>query len=136
MGALMYRCPTTSQHVKTAIDTEPAVLARMRNIKISVSCPHCIEGHRIPASEMYFEGLPSWPAAALSQFEIALNLASSNAAQCKQEAEKWFKLAIERDAAEGGKGGNAQGLISSEKPREQTVDSSGAPERVCTSGDA
>jgi hypothetical protein len=40
---------------------------------------------------MYFEGLPSWPAAAISQFEIALNLASSDAAKCKQEAEKWFQ---------------------------------------------
>jgi hypothetical protein len=79
MGALMYRCPTTFHHVKTAIDTEPARLARMRNIKISVSCPHCIEGHSIPASEMYFEGMPSWPAAALSQLEIALTLASSDA---------------------------------------------------------
>jgi hypothetical protein len=36
---------------------------------------------------MYFEGLASWPAAALSQFEIALTLASSDAAKCKQEAE-------------------------------------------------
>jgi hypothetical protein len=96
MGALMYRCPTTSEHVKTAIDTEPAVLARMRNVKISVSCPHCIQGHRIPASEMYFEGLPSWPAAAISQFETALNLASSD----RQEAEKWFQPAIEADAVE------------------------------------
>jgi hypothetical protein len=78
MDALMYRCPTTSHHVKTAIDTEPARLARMRNIKISVSCPHCIEGHSIPANEMYFEGMPSWPAAALSQLEIALTLASSD----------------------------------------------------------
>ena len=104
MGALMYRCPTTSEHVKTAIDTEPAVLARMRNVKISVSCPHCIEGHGIPASEMYFEGLPLWPAAALSQFEIALTLASSDAAKSKQEAEKWFKPAIEADAVEGGNG--------------------------------
>jgi hypothetical protein len=91
MGALMYRCATTSHHVKTAIDTEPAVLARMRNVKISVSCPHCIEGHRIPASEMFFEGLTSWPAAALSRFDTALTLASSDAAKCRQEAEKWFK---------------------------------------------
>ena len=100
MGALMYRCPTTSEHVKTAIDTEPAVLARMRNVKISVSCPHCIECHRIPASEMYFEGLPSWPAAAFSQFEIAVTLASSDAAKSRQQAEKWFKPAIEADAVE------------------------------------
>ena len=109
MGALMYRCPTTSHHVKTAIDTEPAVLARMRNVKISVSCPHCIEGHKIPASEMYFEGLPSWPAAAFSQFEIALTFASSDAAKCRQEAEKWFQPAIEADPLEGG---NGKGLIS------------------------
>src|SRR4029078_2103903 len=100
MGALIYRCPTTSQHVKTAIDTEPTVLARMRNVIISVSCPHCIEGHKIPASEMYFEGRPSWPAAAFSQCEIALPLASSDAAKSKQEAEKWFKPAIGADAIE------------------------------------
>ena len=109
MGTLMYRCPITSQHVKTAIDTEPTVLARMRNVKISVSCPHCIEGHRIPASEMYFEGLPSWPAAAFSQFEIALTLASSDAAKSKQEAEKWFQPAIQAETAEGG---NGKGPIS------------------------
>ena len=81
MGLLIYRCPTTSHSVKTAIDTEPATLARMRNIKISVSCPHCIEAHSIPANEMYFEGLSSWPAGALSRFETALNLASSDAAK-------------------------------------------------------
>jgi len=79
MGALMYRCPKTSHYVKTAIDTEPAILVRMRNVKISVSCPHCIECHSIPANEMYLEGLPAWPAAALSQVEIALTLAPSNA---------------------------------------------------------
>jgi hypothetical protein len=77
--------------VKAAIDTEPAILARMRSIKISVSRPYCIEAHSIPANEMYFEGLPSWPAAALSRFDTALNLASSDAAKCKQEAEKWFQ---------------------------------------------
>jgi len=53
----------------------------MRTIKISVSCPHCIEAHSIPANEMYFEGLSSWPAGALSRFETALNLASSDAAK-------------------------------------------------------
>src|SRR4029078_11174459 len=104
MGALMYRGPTTSHHVKTAIDTEPTGLARMRNVKISVSCPHCIEGHKIPASEMYFEGVPSCPAAAFSQFEIALTLASSDAAKSKQEAEKWFKPAFGADAIGGGTG--------------------------------
>src|SRR4029079_5075972 len=109
MGALIHRCPTTSEHVKTAIDTEPAVLARMRNVKISVSCPHCIECHRIPASEMYFEGLPSWPADAISQFETALNLAAPDAAKCKQEAERWFQPAIEAEIAEGG---NGKGPIS------------------------
>jgi hypothetical protein len=50
----------------------------MRNIKISVFCPHCIEGHSIPANEMYFEECRRGPAAALSQLEIALTLASSD----------------------------------------------------------
>jgi hypothetical protein len=67
-----------------------------------------MEGHRIPASEMYFEGLPSWPAAALSQFEIALTLALSDAAKGRQEAENWFRLAIDADAQSG----NGKGLIS------------------------
>jgi hypothetical protein len=69
MSALTYRCPKTSRTVKTAIVTEPAILARMRDIKISVACPDCIEGHSIPANEMYFEGLP-WPAAALSNLKL------------------------------------------------------------------
>src|SRR4029078_10661348 len=94
MGALMYRCPTTSHHVKTAIDTEPTVLARMRNVKISVSCPHCIEGHKIPASEMYFEGLPSWPAAAFSQFEIALTLARPTQPSLRRKAKSGSNLQL------------------------------------------
>jgi hypothetical protein len=66
MSALTYKCPKTSRTVKTAIVTEPAILARMRD---TVACPHCTEGHSIPANEMYFEGLP-WPAAALSHLEF------------------------------------------------------------------
>jgi hypothetical protein len=62
---------------------------------------------------MYFEGLPSWPAAAFSQFEIALTLASSDAAKSKEEAEKWFKPAIEADAVEGG---NGEALWANKKP--------------------
>jgi len=54
-SALTYKCPKTSRVVKTAIVTQPAILARMRGAKISVACPDCIEGHRIPANEMYLD---------------------------------------------------------------------------------
>ena len=54
MSVLMYRCPNTSQDVRTSIDTDPLRLARLRTLKISVACPHCIGGHNIPANEMYF----------------------------------------------------------------------------------
>ena len=54
MSLLSFRCPATSREVTTAIDTDPAALARMRNLKVSVSCPHCLNGHRVPADEMFF----------------------------------------------------------------------------------
>ena len=54
MSVLMYRCPNTSQDMRTSIDTDPQRLTRLRTLKISVACPHCIGGHNIPANEMYF----------------------------------------------------------------------------------
>ena len=60
MSVLTYRCPKTLQDVATAIDTNPPVLLRLRHLKVSVACPHCIEGHSIPANEMYFGQVP-WP---------------------------------------------------------------------------
>jgi transposase-like protein len=54
MSALTYRCPKTSRDVTTAIDTDARALAKLRNMKVSVACPHCIEGHSVPANEMYF----------------------------------------------------------------------------------
>ena len=47
MSVLMYRCPNTSQDVRTWIDTDPQRLTRLRTLKISVACPHCIGGHNI-----------------------------------------------------------------------------------------
>jgi hypothetical protein len=54
MDRLSFRCPTTSREVATAIETDREALARMRNLKVSVSCPHCPMGHSIPADEMFF----------------------------------------------------------------------------------
>jgi hypothetical protein len=54
MSLLSFRCPDTSREVVTGIDTDPAALARMRHLKIAVSCPHCPNGHRVPANEMFF----------------------------------------------------------------------------------
>jgi hypothetical protein len=60
MSVLTYRCPKTLHDVRTAIDTDPLTLARLRDLKVSAACPHCIEGHSIPANEMFFGQVP-WP---------------------------------------------------------------------------
>ena len=54
MSFLRYRCPNTSSEVVTGIDTDGPGLARLRNLKVSVACPFCSDGHRIPADMMYF----------------------------------------------------------------------------------
>ena len=54
MGVLTYRCPKTSHEVRTSIETEPHVLTKLGGLKLSVVCPHCVEGHVVPANEMYF----------------------------------------------------------------------------------
>jgi hypothetical protein len=40
--------------VFTAIDTDRAALARLRDLKLAVWCPCCGTGHSIPANKMYF----------------------------------------------------------------------------------
>jgi len=54
MSFLKYRCPNTAREVTTGIDTNPETLAKLRDLKVSVSCPHCDKAHRIPANEMFF----------------------------------------------------------------------------------
>jgi hypothetical protein len=56
MSLIGFRCPNTGREVTTGIDTDHAQLARMRKLKISVSCPDCPDGHGIPADEMYLVG--------------------------------------------------------------------------------
>jgi hypothetical protein len=63
MSILKYRCPTTSNEVVTAIETDRPKLARMRDLKVFVTCPHCSAGHRIPANAMYFGAQPLPPPA-------------------------------------------------------------------------
>jgi hypothetical protein len=58
MAVLSYRCPNTSDEVVTAIDTDGPRLAKMRDLKVSVVCPHCPAGHSIPANAMYFGAQP------------------------------------------------------------------------------
>jgi hypothetical protein len=58
MSILKYQCPITSDEVVTAIETDRPMLARMRDLKVSVLCPHCPAGHSIPASAMYFGERP------------------------------------------------------------------------------
>jgi RNase P subunit RPR2 len=54
MSILRYRCPNTSNEVVTGIDTDAPRLAKMRDLKVSVACEHCPDGHRVPADTMYF----------------------------------------------------------------------------------
>ena len=54
MSLLSFRCPDTSREVVTAIDTDREALARLRHLKVSVSCPHCPKGHSVPANQMFF----------------------------------------------------------------------------------
>lgn len=55
---LKYRCPNTYQEVTTSIETDVATLLEMRNLKISVWCPHCVTAHSIRASKAYIDDVP------------------------------------------------------------------------------
>lgn len=68
LGVLAYRCPKTSQDVTTSIDTSALALTKLQTMKISVACPHCIDGHSIPANEMYFD--QKLPRPALGSYSI------------------------------------------------------------------
>jgi hypothetical protein len=61
MGRLRYRCPRTSNEVVTGIDVGDSDLARLRNLKVLVSCPHCPEGHSVAADTMYFGATDELP---------------------------------------------------------------------------
>jgi hypothetical protein len=54
MSTLRYRCPITANEMVTGIDTDAPRLAKMRDLKVSVSCTNCPAGHSIPADTMYF----------------------------------------------------------------------------------
>jgi len=58
MSALAYRCPKTADTVITSIDIDPRTLMRLKTLKVSVACPHCLGGHSIPANEMHFGQVP------------------------------------------------------------------------------
>lgn len=50
---LKYRCPKYDREVTTSIDTDIVTLLEMRNMKLSVWCPHCVTSHQIKASDAY-----------------------------------------------------------------------------------
>jgi hypothetical protein len=54
MSVLTYRCPKALCDVRTTIEIDRPGLAKLRTLKLSVACPHCIGGHSVPANEMYF----------------------------------------------------------------------------------
>ena len=64
MSVLTYRCPKTSRDVRTSIETDARALAKLKGLKLSVVCPHCVEGHIVPANEVCFgasRGFCLWP---------------------------------------------------------------------------
>ena len=46
---------STSVEVMSAIETDRKTLARMKGLKVSVSCPRCGTCHSIPAEQMFFD---------------------------------------------------------------------------------
>jgi len=50
---LKYLCPNNNREVTTSIKTDLVTLLEMRNLKISVWCPHCGAPHQILGSEAY-----------------------------------------------------------------------------------
>jgi hypothetical protein len=54
MSILSYRCPNTLKEIETSIDTDPAALVRMGNLKVGVVCPYCPGGHVVTADSMFF----------------------------------------------------------------------------------
>ena len=52
---LKYLCPNGNRDVTTSIQTDLATLLEMRDLKISVWCPHCVAPHQICASEAYLD---------------------------------------------------------------------------------
>ena len=52
---LKYRCPKHDREVTTSIETDIVTLLEMRNMKLSVWCPHCDTSHQIKASDAYLQ---------------------------------------------------------------------------------
>ena len=52
---LKYKCPRSGRPVTTSIETDTVTLLEMRNMKISVWCPHCATSHQIKANDAYLE---------------------------------------------------------------------------------
>jgi hypothetical protein len=52
---LVYPCPKTGHSVSTAIETTEDDLMRMRQLNVSVWCPHCNSSHMIPISDTWIE---------------------------------------------------------------------------------
>jgi len=80
MSVLSYLCPSTSKDVTTSIDTDSQTLARLRDLKISVACPHCIGGHMVAANQLHFRRVP-WPTASIDvRTQIGANVGANHAA--------------------------------------------------------
>ena len=80
MSILSYRCPETAHDVTTSIETDAKTLARLRDLKVSVACPHCIGGHMVAANQLHFRRVP-WPTASIDvRNSIGANVGANHAA--------------------------------------------------------
>ena len=52
---LKYKCPRGGRVVTTSIETDSGTLLQMRNMKISVWCPHCSTSHQIRATDAFLD---------------------------------------------------------------------------------
>lgn len=52
---LKYKCPRSGRVVTTSIETDTVTLLEMRNMKLSVWCPHCWTSHQIRATDAFLE---------------------------------------------------------------------------------
>ena len=52
---LKYKCQRGGRVVTTSIETDTVTLLEMRNMKLSVWCPHCSTSHQIRATDAFLE---------------------------------------------------------------------------------
>jgi hypothetical protein len=58
MSSIMIRCPNTGLAVSTAIEVEPGVFRKLRNMDARMQCPACGKEHSWTTSSAWLAGEP------------------------------------------------------------------------------